>query len=146
MTASGHHVIRIRELPLPALTPNDIVCTADQPAEVIADVVCEKIVRLTGRSDCGPFAEPDAPDAAPLCLFADTDETAPADRSGAGTRPLAVLLTQMVRELHRGDVVADVELAQHLVWGLPLDGAFMTVRQQVGGLRALASAAKMLIN
>lgn len=146
LTASGHHVIRIRELPLLTLTPNDIVCTADQPAEEIAEAVHETIVRLTGLPHCEPFPATGAPDTTQLGLFDDTDETAPADRSGAGTRPLAILLTQMVREVHRGDVAADLELAQHLVWGLPLDAAFMTVQQQVGSIRALASAAKLLIN
>ncbi|MET7686113.1 zinc-ribbon domain-containing protein [Streptomyces sp. NPDC005423] len=146
LTASGHHVIRVRELPLPTLTPNDIVCTADQSAEEIAEAVHEAILRLTGLPHCEPCPEPDAPDATQLGLFGDSDETAPADRNGAGTRPVTVLLTQMVREVHRGDVAADLELAQHLVWGLPLDAALITVQQQAGGLRALASATKFLIN
>lgn len=146
LTASGHHVIRIREQPLSALTPNDIVCTADQPAEEIAEAVYETILRLTGLPACEPFAQPGTPDATQLGLFDDTHETASADRSGAGRRPVAVLLTQMVREVHRGDVAADLALAQHLVWRLPLDAALVTVQQQVGGLRALASAVDLLID
>jgi hypothetical protein len=51
-----------------------------------------------------------------------------------------------VREVHRGDVAADLASAQHLVWGLPLDAALMTAQQQAGALRALASAAKLLID
>ncbi|WP_165939010.1 zinc-ribbon domain-containing protein [Streptomyces sp. BK205] len=146
LTASGHHVIRIRELPLPTLTPNDIVCTADQPAEEIAETVYETILRLTGLPAGETFAQPGAPDATQLGLFDDTHETASADRSGAGRRPVAVLLTQMVREVHRGDVATDMALSQHLVWRLPLDAALVTLQQQAGGLRALASAVDLLID
>ncbi|MFJ8637378.1 zinc-ribbon domain-containing protein [Streptomyces sp. NPDC093568] len=146
LTASGHHVIRIREQPLPTLTPNDIVCTADQPAEEIAEAAHETILRLTGLPPCEPFAEPDSLDATQLDLFDDIDETALAARSSAGTHAVAILLTQMVREVHRGDVAADLASAQHLVWGLPLDAALMTAQQQAGALRALASAAKLLID
>ncbi|MFD0440562.1 zinc-ribbon domain-containing protein [Streptomyces chartreusis] len=144
LTASGHHVIRIREQPLSALTPNDIVCTADQPAEEIAEAVHETILHLTGHVPCEPFAEPDALAGTQLGLFDNASPTAPPDPSGAGTRAVTVLLTQMVRESHRGDVAADLALARHLVWDLPLDAALMTVHQQVGALRALASAAKLL--
>jgi len=144
LTASGHHVIRIRERPLSALTPNDIVCTADQPAEEIAEAVHETILRLTGHAPCEPFAEPVALAGTQLGLFDNTSPTALPDPSGAGTHAVTVLLTQMVREVHRGDVAADVASAQHLVWDLPLDAALMAVQQQGGALRALASATKLL--
>ncbi|MET7778109.1 hypothetical protein ABZU94_29265 [Streptomyces mirabilis] len=146
LAASGHHVIRIREQPLTALTPNDIVCTADQPAEEIAEAVYEAILHLTGHAPCESFAEPDALAGTQLGLFDDTSPTALPDPSGARRHDVSVLLTQMVRELHRGDVAADLESAQHLVWDLPLDAALMTVQQQGGALRALASAAKLLID
>ncbi|MFE7272549.1 zinc-ribbon domain-containing protein [Streptomyces sp. NPDC057623] len=146
LTASGHHVIRIREQPLPTLTPNDIVCTADQLAEEIAETVHETILRLTGSTLCEPFTEPDARDATQLGLLGDTAETALPGRSGAATRAVGILLTQMVREVHRGDVAADLASAQHLVWGLPLDAARTAAQQQAGALRALASTAALLID
>ncbi|MEV5240181.1 zinc-ribbon domain-containing protein [Streptomyces cinnamoneus] len=49
LEATGHLVIRIREHPLPAITPNDVLFAADLPADDVASLVHQRIVVLTDR-------------------------------------------------------------------------------------------------
>ncbi|MEV5224106.1 zinc-ribbon domain-containing protein [Streptomyces syringium] len=49
LMASGHTVIRIREVPLPLVTPNDVVCQQETPPETVAELVHKRISELTRR-------------------------------------------------------------------------------------------------
>ncbi len=56
LEASGHLVIRIRELPLPAVTPNDVLCAVDLPADEVAILVHQRIVGLGWQEGRGGMA------------------------------------------------------------------------------------------
>ncbi|MEU7474234.1 hypothetical protein AB0A94_38125 [Streptomyces sp. NPDC044984] len=75
LIASGHLVIRIREMPLSAVSPHDVLCTAKQPAEEVAEQVYQKILALRGPAGRGPGGEPGSAGRDRLDVFDDADVT-----------------------------------------------------------------------
>ncbi|MEU5958250.1 hypothetical protein [Streptomyces sp. NPDC047525] len=145
LMATGHLVIRIREQPLFAITPNDVICTPDQSAEEVADLVYQSVLRLTDQSFT-PRGKLPAADPQQLDLFEAAPTGQTGQRNASETAALRTVMQQMLLELHRGDVEADLAEAGDLVPGHGFDAIVMNAQRQVGALSSLASVAKQLID
>lgn len=148
LTASGHIVIRIREQPLPTITPNDVVCTPDQPAEVVAEQVYRKILDLTDIVACEPHDGLGPAGGRQLELFSDTTtETASSGKwSAAESFTFRMLIKEALLQTLTAGVNKDRALGEYLVCGLPLDHACMQLQRDLGGILSLASAALRLVD
>ncbi|MEV5950364.1 zinc-ribbon domain-containing protein [Streptomyces sp. NPDC051993] len=142
LAASGHVVIRIREQPLPAVTPNDVVCTADESAEAVAKRVYEKILDLTGAAFCEPPGEPGP--AEQLELFSGTTEAA-GERSAAESPAVRLLVKEALLHSHATGVNIDRALGEYLAGELSVTRACMKAAQGLGGTRALLLALSKLM-
>ncbi|MCF3105445.1 hypothetical protein IPZ58_28210 [Streptomyces roseoverticillatus] len=148
LTASGHIVIRIREQPLPTITPNDVVCTPDQPAEAVAEQVYRKVLDLTDTVAREPYEAPGPAEGRQLELFSDT--TTESASSGKWSAAESLMFRMLIKEALLQTLTAGVNddrmLGEHLVCGLPLDHACMQLLQDLGGIRSLALAAQRLFD
>ncbi|MEV5239569.1 zinc-ribbon domain-containing protein [Streptomyces cinnamoneus] len=147
LTASGHVVIRIREQPLSTITRNDVVCTPDQPAETVAELVYRKIQHLTAAA-CEPRDGLDTDEGMQLELFSDaTTETASSgNRNAAESFTFRILIKEALLQTLTAGVNSDRTLGERLACGLPLEHACMQLQQDMGGIRSLVLAAQRLFD
>ncbi|MFE8940948.1 zinc-ribbon domain-containing protein [Streptomyces sp. NPDC007872] len=149
LTASGYIVIRVREQPLPTITPHDIVCTPEQSADAVAELVYRKIVEVTPDF---ALESPDSPEPAEetqLQLFPDdtpTCETTHKDvHSQAQRIALKALVNELLLQTQTTSVNQDLVLGEHLVCGRPLQDVGVVLSQDAGGLLALSHAARRIL-
>ncbi|WP_329353797.1 zinc-ribbon domain-containing protein [Streptomyces anulatus] len=146
LMASGHIVIRIREQPLPAITPHDIICTPDQQADVIAELVHRRIVEVTPESVLAPSGDPEPAEATQLQLFPDDTPTFGVGdshiRSQAQRIALKALMMEALLQIHTVSVNFDRTLGEHLLCGRSVRDVETVLRQDMGGLLALSHAAR----
>lgn len=145
LMASGHLVIRIREQPLPTITPHDIVCTPDQPADTVAELVYRKIMKCTPTAAAEASDDTALSDGTQLQLFSDDRAASgPAYRNvqaEARRMTLSALVGEALLQVQTASVNCDRTLGEHLVCGLPANDVWAALGQDVGGLRALSNAA-----
>ncbi|MFE9121456.1 zinc-ribbon domain-containing protein [Streptomyces sp. NPDC007172] len=154
LTASGHIVIRIREQPLPNITPHDIVCTPDQPADAIAELVYRKIVEVrpelvpASSDDPEPAEGTQLPDDTPALETAEKDDTPALETAEKDVRcqaqriALNALIMEALLQIHTVSVNFDMTLGEHLMCGRPAYDVETELRQDMGGLLAVSRAAR----
>ncbi|MGW4359561.1 hypothetical protein ACWEKU_12500 [Streptomyces californicus] len=144
--ASGHIVIRIREQPLPAITPHDIIWTPDQQADAIAELVHRKIVEVTPESVLAPSDDPEPAEATQLQLLPDDTPTFKVGdshvRSQAQRIALKALMMEALLQVHTVSVNFDRTLGEHLLCCRSVRDVETVLRQDMGGLLALSHAAR----
>lgn len=146
LIASGHLVIRIREEPLSQITPNDVVCTPDQPAAEVAEQVHQKILELAGPAHHRPDNEPDRATGEQLGLFDDSIGTGKARNGDVDLGALRALVGEGLLNVHRGSVESHLALARYLVDGAPLEALCAQIHRELGGGQAYLSMARRLID
>ncbi|MFB7136429.1 zinc-ribbon domain-containing protein [Streptomyces sp. NPDC056237] len=138
LMASGHIVIRVRERPLPTVTPNDIVCTPEQPADAVAEQVYRKIVDLTHTAARESSDDSEPMEGMQLQLISvsiPASETAHKDvRSETQRIALHALATEALLQIHAMSVNHDLALGEHMVCGGQLDDVWRGLRQDAGWL------------
>ncbi|MEU9623895.1 zinc-ribbon domain-containing protein [Streptomyces sp. NPDC048155] len=149
LMASGHIVIRVREQPLPTITPHDIVCTPDQPADAVAELVYRKIVEVTPELVPESSDDPEPTEGDPIAALPD-DTPAPgtADkdvRSQVQRIALNALVMEALLQSQTMSVNNDLALGKHLVCGRPAADVRTVLRQDMGGLLALIHAAHRIL-
>ncbi|WP_447034583.1 zinc-ribbon domain-containing protein [Streptomyces sp. DSM 118878] len=149
LMASGHIVIRVREQPLPTITPHDIACTPDQPADTVAELVYRKIVEVTPELVPEPSDDPEPTEGTQLQLFPD-DTPAPGTahkdaRSQAQRIAVNALLMEALLQIQTLSVNNDLALGEHLVCRRPAEDVLTVLRQDAGGLLALSQAALRIL-
>lgn len=86
LTASGHVVLRLREHPLPTITPNDLVCATDLSAPAVAEMAHRRIEELTPDNPARRgAAEPEQLTLPPPNLPAQRTSATPASADSAQT-------------------------------------------------------------
>ncbi|MFI7530369.1 zinc-ribbon domain-containing protein [Nocardia salmonicida] len=136
LAASGFFVVRVREHPLPAISPTDISCTADEPAEGIAQRVLARMREHRVWTDPAPAGEvqPEEGEAATetaesgLALFTPTVHREPkrhrrplprrlrTGRSEAAPSALPPIVNKMLLLHHRCEVILDTSTASLLLY------------------------------
>ncbi|MGW0189394.1 zinc-ribbon domain-containing protein [Streptomyces sp. NPDC003362] len=139
LIASGHRVIRIREKRLSAISLHDVLCTAEQPVQEVAEQVYQRILALTGPTDRRPSREPGPADGDQLNLFDDAGTRAAEGTGVSGA--LREVVGQLLLECHRCNIEWDLALGQSLVGALPLEVLCMQTSREARGLLALTSMA-----
>ncbi|MGW0564440.1 zinc-ribbon domain-containing protein [Streptomyces sp. NPDC003016] len=149
LMASGHIVIRVREQPLPTITPHDIVCTPEQPADTVAELVYRKIVEVAPELVPESSDDPEPTEGTQLQLFLD-DTPAPGTahkdvRSQAQRIALNALVMEALLQLQTMSVNSDLALGEQLVCGRPAEDVLTVLRQDLGGVLALSHAAQRIL-
>lgn len=149
LMASGHIVIRVREQPLPTITPHDVVCTLEQPSDTVAELVYRKIVEVTPELVPESSDDPEPADGTQLQLFPD-DPPAPGTahkdvRSQAQRIALNALVMEALLQLQTMSVNSDLALGKQLVCGRPAEDVLTVLRQDLGGVLALSHAAHRIL-
>ncbi|WP_327740520.1 zinc-ribbon domain-containing protein (plasmid) [Streptomyces nojiriensis] len=149
LAASGHIVVRIRESPLPAVTCNDVACTAEMPAAEVAHLVLQRISALT-RSPAAMTRPPaeNPPDVVPSTprKRAERPVAATADLDPFKRNLIASWSLQALLASHRAGVVAD--LGTGYLGGLSPDvvqRAQAEMMKEVGTVKGLTLAVTDLL-
>ncbi|MEU2391828.1 zinc-ribbon domain-containing protein [Streptomyces sp. NPDC007369] len=144
LAASGHIVVRIRESPLPAVTSNDVACTADMPAAEVARLVLHRISALT-RSEATVTRPPAErqPNPLPTALRrrAERPVTATASPDPLKHSLAASWSLQALLAVHRAGVAGDLRTGY--LAGLPChvgDRALAKMMQEIGTAKGLTVA------
>ncbi|MGC4989909.1 zinc-ribbon domain-containing protein [Nocardia salmonicida] len=136
LAASGFFVVRVREHPLPAISPTDISCTADEPVEGIAQRVLACMREHRVWTDVAPAGEVQPEEGevttetadSELTLFSPTVHSEPkrqrrllprrlrSGRSEATPSALPFIVNKMLLEHHRCEVILDTSTASLLLY------------------------------
>ncbi|MFF2013851.1 zinc-ribbon domain-containing protein [Streptomyces sp. NPDC058195] len=154
LTASGCVVIRVRESPLPPITPNDIVCAQGLPAHEVAELVHQRISKLVPDSPPSERASTSSEAlhlTEQLGLFtgdpaADSDATAtrasaPAVPGAHAKAVTAALVRDMLLAVHETQVRQDWVLGTQQEIDLIVPHALHEMKYGLGRVQSLARAA-----
>lgn len=147
LTASGHLVVRIREHPLPAVTPHDVTCTSEQSAHDVAGLVHRRIVGLVGTEGRGPDG-PSTFEAGQLELFSGSTSFASPSTTGrrndVAVQALGALITEAAVVSHAAEVQVDRALGEYLACSLSPVRIAVEYFKGITGVKSLCSSASRL--
>ncbi|MEU9236132.1 hypothetical protein [Streptomyces subrutilus] len=145
-------MIRVSEEPLPLVTPNDVICTADQPASTVAEQVYIKILDLTGMALPAPPHEAVQPESLkqlelfPQQLPADGPSSDHEGGSPGKSAAVRALMIETLLHIHAFQVNTDRALGENLACGEPISHVDTERRTSAAGILALASVTRRVLD